>query len=450
MIVAVGPTDTLEGADAADEVIEASGKLVIPGLIDCHTHLGSAMVFGLDGLDMLRRWGRQQDYFHDSHLVSEDPFSREMRLYVWPVAAWADPERHRKLLTLGHLNAIKHGTTTLSDCSVLPDVMAEVATRSGLRVDLAPELKTAVSDSEGGSPELSLEEADRIIAQWHGAADGRITVRVHPHALYSCDAWFLRECVDLAAAHNVGVGIHMAEHGGEVETVRSFWPEGEVRRAYDLGLMGPNSLFYHSCYISDDDIALFAETGTSVAHCPITNTNTVSLIARVPDLLEAGVTVGLGSDMANNDLFNAMRSAWALHHVNPLGPERIAPWTPLDLATRGSAAALGMGERIGVLAPGRAADIVTVDLTRNTRLIELNPLALVWVLALKGSGNDVRDAIVNGEILMRDRVVPHLDEEQVVADARSMVAEFLSDYEAKAREGIPFVEQRHHLFPVDK
>ena len=447
LIAGVGDAVALLGDETPDQEIDARNKLVMPGLVDCHTHLGQPHLFALDGLDQMRRWGGHERHISPLHELPIEPLSREFYLYLWPAYAWLDADRTRDLLRLGHLNAIKHGTTTVSDAFIFPDVMGTVAEESGLRVDMALQLVSAVELRDCAGPEECLQVAENAFARWHGEANGRITCRVHPHTIYSCEEWFLRECVALADRRDLCIGTHIAESQMEVEAAEAVWPGGVVRRAYDLGLMGPRSLFYHACRLSDHDISLFVETGTSVAHCPLTNTNTMAWIAPVPDLVEAGVTVGLGSDMSNSDMFYAMKYAWGVHHVNPERRMSIAPWQPLEFATKGSAAALGMGHKIGTIEAGKAADVVTVDLLRNSRLVELDPVSTAWALALKGSGDDVQDVIVDGTVLMRDRVIPHLDEQEIVGRARATLEQFNRDYLHMEGSGEPFVNVLHEMFP---
>ncbi|PJF38210.1 MAG: hypothetical protein CUN55_18170, partial [Phototrophicales bacterium] len=169
--------------------------------------------------------------------------------------------------------------------------------------------------------------------------------RVHPSSTYNCHEWFLKECAALASKYDVGIATHLAESVDEVERARAVWPQGEVRRAYELGLMGPKTLFFHSCVLDDEEIALYAETGTSAAHCPPTN-SMLGNVARVPAMLAAGVNVGLGTDMPTHDMFKAMLSCSQQHTIMPREIRGLMPWTPLEMATTKAARALNLQDDI--------------------------------------------------------------------------------------------------------
>jgi 5-methylthioadenosine/S-adenosylhomocysteine deaminase len=212
--------------------------------------------------------------------------------------------------------------------------------------------------------------------------------------------------------------------------------------------MGPKSLFFHSCILNEEEMKLYAETGSSAAHCPLTN-SILGNVAWVPKLLAEGVTVGLGTDCPTNDLFNVIRVVSEIHTIMPRDPRGLLPWTPLELGTIGGAKALSLGSDIGTLEPGKKADIITLDLERNTRLFPLTPAVLLTWLTLGTNGNDVADVVVDGKILMRDKKVLHLDQDKIIARAQSWTDEFLRFFVDKTSRGEPLVEQVHEEFLPD-
>lgn len=425
----VGASADLEAKYQADTVIDAGDKVVMPGLVDAHTHIGECHMFTLFG------------YLTAPLTGIGDALER----VVWPAWAWIPEEAAYDLEMLGFLNMLKTGTTALSDAFMWPDEFGRAAVDSGLRVEMAPTLITSLRLPDSTGPEGDLKRTEEAIQKWHGAADGRITYRVHASATYNCHEWFLKECAALAEKYDVGFATHLAESVDEAEQARAVWPQGEVRRAYELGLMGPKSLFFHSCILDDDEIKLYAETSSSAAHCPLTN-SMLGNVARVPKMLMEGVNVGLGTDMPTNDLFNVIRIVSQIHSVMPREPRGLLPWAPYEMATVGGARALNLQADIGTLEPGKKADIIMLDLSNNTRLFPLTPQVLLTLITVNGSGDDVSDVIVDGKVLMRDRKLLHLDEQAIIERAQHWTDEFLKYYFAKTEKGEPLIEVLHEEF----
>lgn len=427
-ITEVGPTASL-GYKDADVVIDARDKIVMPGLVDAHTHIGEAHMFALFG------------YLKAPLTGIADALER----VVWPAYVWMSEESTYDMEMFGFLNLIKHGTTTCCDAFMFPDAAGRAAVDSGLRVETAPTLITSIRLPDADNPEDYLRKTEQAIKKWHGAADGRITYRVHPSATYNCHEWFLKECVKIAKKFDIGFATHIAESVDEKQRADKVWPQGEIKRAYDLGLMGPKSLFFHSCVLNEKEIALYKETDTKVAHCPLTN-SILGNVAWVPKMLAEGVTVGLGTDMPTNDLFNVMRIVSEIHNIVPREPRGLAPWHPFEMATIGGAKALNLEKDIGTLEPGKKADIITLDLKGNTRLFPLTTQFLLTLLTINGSGNDVADVIVDGRVLMRDRRLLHLDEGKIIARAYQWTEKFIKYYEEKVAKGERLIESVHPEF----
>ncbi|HML21942.1 MAG TPA: amidohydrolase family protein [Aggregatilinea sp.] len=429
-IQAVGPTaDLAHYEPMADVVIDASDKLVMPGLVDAHNHVGECHMFTLFG-------------FLASPLTGiGDALDR----VVWPAWCWIPEEAAYDLEMLGFMHLLKSGTTTVQDCFMWPDEAGRAAVDSGLRVENSPTLVTSLRLKDSKGPEDDLARTEAAIQKWHGAANGRVTYRVHASATYNCHEWFLKECAALANRYDVGFATHLAESVDESKRARSVWPEGEVRRAYDLGLMGPKSLFFHSCVLNDEEMALYAETGSSAAHCPPTN-SMLGNVAYVPKMMAMGVNVGLGTDMPTHDMFKAMLSVSQQHAIMPREMRGLMPWTPLEMATVNGARALNLQDEIGTLEPGKKADIITIDLSRNTRLFPLIPQVLSTFITVNGTGADVADVIVDGDLLMRDQQLVHLDEQAIMARAQGWADEFLAYYMDMVERGEPLIPYIHDEF----
>lgn len=430
-IVAVGDSRSIEAQydGAADTVIDAGRKIVMPGLVDAHNHVGECHMFTLFG-------------FLTTPLTG---IADALERVVWPAWCWIPEEAAYDLEMLGLLNQLKSGTTTVQDCFLWPDEAIRAAVDSGLRVESAPTLITSLRLRDSQGPEADLVRTEAAIRKWHGAGDGRITYRVHASATYNCHDWFLKDCAALADKHGVGFATHLAESADEAARARAAWPQGEVRRAYELGLMGPKSLLFHSCVLDDEEIRLYAETGSSVAHNPVTN-SMLGNVARVPKMLAEGVNVGLGTDIPTHDLFNVMRTVSQQHSIMPRKNRGLPPWAPLEMATVGSARALNWQGEVGTLEPGMKADIITLDLERNTHMVPLTRETLVTVIIVNGSSRDVADVIVDGRLLMQDSKVLHLDEEAIVERAQHWTNEFLDYYHAKVEQGEPLIPKIHEEF----
>jgi 5-methylthioadenosine/S-adenosylhomocysteine deaminase len=428
-IKAIGATAELEKDFQGKTVIDAGNKVVMPGLVDSHNHLGNWNMYTLLGM-------------YEKH-----PLAQPGRLYkiIYPAYTWVPAEAVYDVEMVAYLNLIKTGTTTVSDAFMYPDESARAAIDSGLRVDLSPGMQTNIRYPDSKSPEDDLVRAEAAIQKWHRAANGRINYRVHPAITFTCREWFLKACADLAKKYDVGLSIHAGEAPQATRLAREVWPQGEIRRMYDLGLMGPKSLFFHSCVLEDDELDLYAETGTSVAHCPVSNLKR-GVVARVPEMLAKGIDVGLGVDYPNNDLFNVMRITSMIHTILPREPKGISHRTALEMATHGGAKALSLGEETGTLEPGKKADIITLELKGNTRIFPPTAAGLINLIRLNGSGSDVADMIVDGEILMRDRKLTHLDEDAIMERAHYWHGEFIRWYREKEERGEPFVEVLHPDF----
>ena len=309
---------------------------------------------------------------------------------------------------------IKSGTTALCDMYFAMEEVAAAVEAAGLRAVLGQGIITAGKDAEAAAADV---EAGIAFAEaYDGAADGRIRTAVMPHALYTVGADHLETCRDRARELGVGLHLHAAETAAEVDDVVDQHGARPVAAADDLGLLGPDTFLAHGVHLTDEEIGRLAETGTAVVHCPASNMKLASGMAPVQALLDAGVTVGLGTDGAasNNDLdmFDEVRDAAMVGKLAADDASAVAAPDAVGLATAGSADALGLPA--GRLEPGAAADLIVVDLDRP----HLTPAHdLVSHLAYAVRGSDVRHTVCDGRVLMRDREVQTLDEAAVLRGA---------------------------------
>jgi 5-methylthioadenosine/S-adenosylhomocysteine deaminase len=295
--------------------------------------------------------------------------------------------------------------------------VARAASEAGLRAVLGQTIiKFPVADAK--TPDEGLARTEKFLTAWKGHA--LITPAVAPHALYTLEASTLKACRVLADKHQVPLIIHLAETRAEVDAALTLANATPTRYLGGVGLWGPRTLAAHGVWVSPEDMTLLKAAGVAVSHNPESNMKLASGTAPVVEYLEAGVTVGLGTDGAasNNDLdmFEAMRFAAFLQKHARNDPRALPAPAVLDMATRDGATALGLGAQVGSLEVGKRADVIMVD-TRGPRQTPMfDPVAH---LVYSAHGDDVTTTIVNGAVLMRDRKVLTLNEAAVLADARA-------------------------------
>ena len=396
-IVAVGSPEEIARQYRGTEHIEMPEGIVLPGLVNTHTHAAMVLFRGLADDLALMEWLEQ---------------------HIFPAEARAlSPEFVRTGTTLAALEMIRSGTTTFADMYYFEEVVAEATRAAGLRGVLGQTvIRFPVADAE--TPAEGLARAEAFIERFKD--DDLVVPAVAPHAMYTLEADTLEASRDLAARHGVPLLIHLAETKTEYDDARR--AHGQTPTAYlgARGLLTPNVLGAHGVWLDPQDVSLLAAGGAGVSHNPESNMKLASGTAPVPDLLAAGVPVGLGTDGAasNNDLdmFEAMRQAALLHKLERNDPRVLPAPVVLEMATRMGAQVLGLGDRVGSLTAGRRADLIVVD-TRAPHLTPMFDPVSHLVYAAKGS--DVSTTVVNGRVLMRDRVVQSLDEAAVLAAARA-------------------------------
>ena len=385
-IESVRPTSATPPPDAG-EIIEANGQLLMPGLVNCHSHVPMVIFRGLAEDVSLEKWFNEYMWPLESNLQEEDVY-------------WG--------MLLGLVEMIEAGVTCVADHYFFMDRAAEAVRQAGTRAALG----WAVFGSQGAA---GLDRTAEFCRRWQGAAEGRITTWMAPHAPYTCDDDFLRAARDRAADLGVGIHIHVAETRGQTEAhvqKRGITP---IRLLDDLGILKLPTILAHAVGATEDDIRLLADRPAGVAHCPKTYLKLAMGIAPIHAMLQAGVAVGLGTDgaVSNNtlDVWESMR-LMALTQKEATGaPENLTLAQTLAIATRGSARVAGLGDRIGAVEPGRLADLILMDLDgSHHQPLHSVPASLVYA----ARASDVRTVIVNGQVLMRDRHLLTLDKPEII------------------------------------
>jgi 5-methylthioadenosine/S-adenosylhomocysteine deaminase len=398
-IVAVDTADSIGKQFRGREIIDATGQIILPGLINTHTHAAMVLYRGLADDLALSEW---------------------LNKYIFPAEAkTVSPEFVRAGTRLAALEMIESGTTTFADMYYFEEEVAAVTKAAGLRGVLGQTIiQFPVADAK--TPADALVRAEAFISAFKD--DPLITPAVAPHAMYTLDGPTLKAARDLAKRRNVPTLIHLAETRDEIQAAQERFRSSPVAYLDSLGFLGPGVLGAHGVWVNDADIAVLKARGVGISHNPESNMKLASGTAPVPAYLKADVAIGLGTDGAasNNDLdmFEAMRVAALLHKHANADPRALSARSALEMATIRGARALGMDKRIGSLEPRKQADLITVS-TNGARQTPMYDAVshLVYVI----HGDDVQNTIVNGQVLMRDRKVLTLDEKAVLAEGRGWI-----------------------------
>ena len=397
-IVAVGTADDIAGRYRATQKIDARGQIVLPGLINTHTHAPMVLYRGLADDLALMDW---------------------LTKYIFPAEkATVSPEFVRVGTRLAALEMIESGTTTFVDMYYFETDIAEVTAEAGLRAVLGQSvIRFPVADAP--TPADALARAETFIARWKD--DALVTPAVAPHAPYTLDGTTLKATRALANKYGVPLLIHLAETKDEVKIVTG--EHGKSPAAYldSLGVWDGRSIAAHAVWLEDADMEILRQKGVGLAHNPESNMKLASGVAAVPGWIARGLRAGLGTDGAasNNDLdmFEAMRAAALLHKVSSGNPQTLPAREALELATRRGAEAIGQGDRLGSLEAGKQADVITVSMNGARQTPMFDPVShLVYV----ARGDDVRTTVVAGRVLMAAGRVRTLSKDAVLRDAREM------------------------------
>jgi len=415
-ITAVGSRQAITAAYSAAETIECSGQIVMPGLINAHTHVPMTLLRGL--ADDLRL---------DVWLMG----------YMMPVEReFVSPEFCYYGTLLACAEMIRSGTTCFADMYYHEAEIARATAEVGMRAVLGQTILKFPSP-DATSYEDSLAYTRQFIADWKGHP--LITPAVAPHAPYTNTEETLRACTALAREHDVPLLTHIAETRLEVEESRREYDMAVVPRVERLGLLEAKVLAAHCVHIDTDEMRIFHEHGTRVAHNPSSNLKLASGFAPVQEMLNRGLVVGIGTDgtASNNDLdmFDEIRLAAFLAKGVTSDPTALPARVALAMATRMGAEALFLGEITGSLETGKRADIIILDRTplHNIPQFQRDPDAIYSQIVYSAKSTDVTDVMVDGRWLMRDRSLLTLDEaalREVAADYAHRIDAFLI-----AREG---------------
>lgn len=386
----------------AEKVIDASDKILMPGLVNTHTHLSMSLFRGLADDMELDTW---------------------LNDHIWPMEANLNENYAYIGALLGAIEMIKSGTTCFSDMYFYMDHVAKAVEETGIRAALSYGM-IDFGDEEKRKNEF--KENISLIKNFEGAADGRITTKFGPHSTYTCSIDLLEKVRKEADKYNVGIHIHMNETMKEIDEVEVANDNKRPFQVLDeLNFLGSDVVAAHGVWLSPEEIKLIKDNDVKISHNPCSNMKLASGAAPIAELLNQGICVGLGTDGAssnnNLDMFDEMKFAALLQKVSTLNPKVLSANEVINMATINGANVLGLANDIGSISIGKKADLILVDtnapnMTPDSEVLSSN-------LVYSANGSNVDTTICNGEILMENRNLTNLNEADILAKAKIAISE---------------------------
>ena len=399
-IVAVGPEDELKKQFTAKETIDCKGRILMPGLVNAHTHVPMTLLRGIADDLRLDVW---------------------LQGYMWPVERqFASPEFIQLGTSIACAELIKSGVTTFNDMYFYEDDVATATARAGMR-GLCGQSILKFPTPDATSYEDAMEQAREYIKKWLGHP--LIIPTIAPHAPYTTTPQILRETAELAREFDIPLHTHLAETFFEVENMRNENGMPVVPYVKKQGLLEAKVIAAHCVHIDAGEIRTLYHAGAGVSHNPSSNLKLASGFAPVAKMLETGLNVGIGTDgpASNNDLdmFEEVRLAAFVAKAVTNDPTSLPASQALLMGTRLGAQALHIGHLTGSLTPGRRADLILVDLSpvHNSPSFRRSADNAYAQIVYAGKATDVSDVMINGRWVMRDRQLLTLNEQELLAHA---------------------------------
>lgn len=386
---------------AADKVMDVKGDIVMPGLIDAHTHIAMSLLRNYADDLPLMRWLKDKIWPLEEKLTAQDVY-------------WGS--------LLGIAELIRSGVTCFVDMYFFVEETAKAVEQAGIRAALARGLMGG--DDDDGK---KFDESRELYRNWHDAADGRIRIMAGPHAPYTCSPGYLKKAMDLAKELNIGIHIHLSESVDEVEESYRKCGKSPVKQMCELGLFEIPTVAAHCVHLSDEDIEILAENNVSVVNNPTSNLKLANGFAPVEKMIKKGVNVALGTDgpSSNNNLnmFEEIHLAAIVNKSVNHDATSIPAAQALRMATINGAKALGLQNELGSVEVGKKADLIIIDTKKPHFYPEHN-----WISALTygAQASDVKTVIVDGKIVMEDYDIKTLDMEKAMFEAQKAAEDLIS------------------------
>ena len=382
-----------------DKIIDGEGKILLPGLINTHTHLSMTLFRGL-----------ADDLSLDSWLND----------HIWPMEANLNGEYCYIGALLGAVELIKSGTTTFSDMYFYMEDVARAVDEAGIRAVLSYGM---IDFGDEEKRQAEIKENLTLFENCNGMADGRIKVFFGPHSPYTASEELLIEVRKLADEYNMGIHIHVSETEKEINDISAEKGLRPFEYLDKIGFLGPDVVAAHSVWLSDNEIEIIKKNNVKVSHNPCSNMKLASGIAPVSKLIENGICVSIGTDGAssnnNLDLIEELKTASLLQKVSTLDPNVLNSREAIAMGTIKGAEALGLDSEIGSIEVGKKADIILID-TDSANMVP-DSSTLTSNIIYSANGSNVDTTICNGKILMENRKLTVLDEQEIYAKAREAI-----------------------------
>ncbi len=382
-----------------EEEIDAKGCIVIPGLVNCHTH---------SPMTLFR------------NAVEDQPLEKWLKEYVWPIEAKLKPEHVRIGAKLAAAEMALHGITCFNDMYFFMEEVAKAAVEVGIRGVLSEGLVELFGPK---SSEEVLRKGVEFAEKYHGWK-GLIWTALGPHAEYSCSLEFLSRLREEADRLGVGIHIHLAEAKPPVDEFIKKHGKTPVQALDEIEFLKNDVIIAHAIYLNDKDLRILKERNVAVAYNPVSNMKLASGAARIDEMLKLGIRVGLGTDGpgSNNalDMIQDMKIASLLQKLRYMDPQSLPARSAVRMATRGGAEALNLDNLIGSIETGKRADLVVID----TRKIRYQPIRNPYTaLTYCGSGSDVKDVIVDGKRIVEDGELRTINLEETLREFEKVVSD---------------------------
>lgn len=401
LISEIGRGEISDGA--YDRVIDGAGKVALPGFINTHTHAAMTLLRGYADDLPLMEWLNNKIWPMEAKLKGEDIY-------------WGSK--------LAIIEMIKSGTTCFADMYFSMHRVAQAVEETGIRAVLARGMIGV-----GPEAEQAIEQSRALFHQYNGAAHQRLKIMLGPHAPYTCPPDYLKKVMNLAEELNAGIHIHLAETAGEVTDITKQYGKSPVALLEETGVFAYPVLAAHCVHLSAADMNIIKKHNVGVAHNPESNMKLASGIAPVTQMLNMGIPVALGTDGAssnnNLDMLQEMRTAALLQKVSTMDPTALPAFQALQMATVNGARALGLENEIGKLLPGFKADLILMDINSSNMIPHYNIAANLVYSAQAG---DVDTVIIDGRIVMENRIIKTFSEEETLAKVKETVQKLNANF----------------------